>query len=98
MGERAFPPAIIVPTGHPRIGGGDPLSGARNGAKPGPSRPIFFDARKGTFADFGGALRRPFALTPFIERHRYISGCWPIYRDRMSHLTVPRHRQRHEGE
>jgi hypothetical protein len=40
-------------------------------------------------ASFGGALRRPFGLPPFIDRHFYTSGCGEIYRSQMSHLTVP---------
>ena len=32
-------------------------------------RTIPLDARRGTYASFGGALRRPFGLAPFITRH-----------------------------
>jgi len=32
-------------------------------------RTIPVDARRGTYASFGGALRRPFGLAPFITRH-----------------------------
>ena len=52
-------------------------------------RPISFAARGGAFASFGRALRRPFGLPPFINRHLFTSGCVSIYRSRMSHLTVP---------
>ena len=37
-------------------------------------RTIPVDARKGAYASFGGALRRPFGLEPFINRHLYNSG------------------------
>ena len=32
-------------------------------------RTIPVDARRGAYASFGGALRRPFGLAPFIIRH-----------------------------
>jgi hypothetical protein len=34
-----------------------------------PLRTIPVDARRGTYASFGRALRRPFGLAPFITRH-----------------------------
>ena len=49
---------------------------------------ISIDVRRGAFASFGRALRRPSGLAPFIDRHFKTSSYGSIYRSRMSQLSV----------